>query len=502
MQDFDTLRYRVEETAQKLASAQGERQDQTDTLVDILRQLEEKYAAQEQQVSFYRNRVEPLEQANEQLSLLMGNLLDLIDDGFGEDSLAPMRKASEMATALLATDMVPEAEELTEESVPVDDKVDEQPVSEQADMEIDIEPEAEIDLEFEVEVAPEPQPEPEIEAAAESDSEPERQPEVAAEPVPDHEAVSDPKTEEPAVGLSADEILDLVEPGPSQAEFVEETATSDADSQEEDIVGPYSVATDLEMEEEALAKLEEDIDPAAEDVVPPVDAEGIVDTPLMEEVGDQEAVSQEMVALDETAQDDAITIDEIVGDDELPDAVSSADPEETVGFEDVSAATLELEQEEDAASGYDDLPEIVQVAAAAAQASDSEMESSVEAVASDELAAVAEDEALETTAEIGNSAEMVMGDDAAEVAADEAEAIAAIAQAIEEEAEAENGVPPAPADIRSLLLRVEALAKKAEAMRLVQDPPAQPEQATEDDSGDDASEESVAESPKQSGAAA
>ena len=88
MQDFDTLRDRVEETARNLTSAQGERQAQTETLIGILRQLEEKYAAQEQQLAYYRDRVEPLQQANEQLSQLMGNLLDLIDD-------ADKRKAAE-----------------------------------------------------------------------------------------------------------------------------------------------------------------------------------------------------------------------------------------------------------------------------------------------------------------------------------------------------------------------------------------------------------------------
>lgn len=108
MQDFDTLRNRVEATAQKLASVQTERHDQTQSLVDILRQLEEKHAAQEQQLAYYRDRVVPLEQANQQLTGLIEHLLGLIDRGFGEDSLGPLRNASEMASAMLANDLLME----------------------------------------------------------------------------------------------------------------------------------------------------------------------------------------------------------------------------------------------------------------------------------------------------------------------------------------------------------------------------------------------------------
>ncbi|MBT5049583.1 MAG: hypothetical protein HOM58_13875, partial [Rhodospirillaceae bacterium] len=483
MQDFDTLKIRVEETAQKLASAQGERQEQTETLVGILQQLEEKYAAQEQQVAYYRDRVHPLEQANEQLSLLMGNLLDLIDTGFGEDSMAPMRKAADMATAILATDMAPVVDEPVDEpeDEPIDDMaaatnsddeqapaelVDAEPEDADAvDMEIAIDPEFEVEPELEIAAEPEAaaeieiELEPEMEAEAEIDLEPVMA--VEAEIVAEAEAPQE--TDAEPAGLNSEEEVGLIEgdtemPEPSAEAAVEEAvAPEEAIAPEEEIVGPASVALDLEMEEEALARLEEDIDPAAEEVPAPVemaDEPGAIAAELEEMDAPQEveAVAQEAVATEESVQEDPITIDEIVGDavtDQTAEAASGDDG----GFEDVSAATLEFEQEEDAASGMDDLPEVVQVAAAAAQSSEMEL---------DVLSGISVEA---ETGEAGIELDLSLDPDST---ADEAEAIAAIAQAIEEEANAENPRTPEPADIRSLLLRVEALAKKAEAMRMAQ----------------------------------
>jgi len=125
------------------------------------------------------------------------------------------------------------------------------------------------------------------------------------------------------------------------------------------------------------------------------------------------------------AGDDVISpADMVLGDDVLASADTPADTwDATARFEDVSDAVLELEREENAGAGYDDLPAIVKTAAAA--------------FASDD-------------------------------ATDEVDAIAALAEAMEKETSAARAKPPAPSDIRSLMLRVEALAKKAEAMRLAQ----------------------------------
>ena len=43
MQDFDTLRHRVEEMVERLLLAQCERQEETQSLISILRDLEENF---------------------------------------------------------------------------------------------------------------------------------------------------------------------------------------------------------------------------------------------------------------------------------------------------------------------------------------------------------------------------------------------------------------------------------------------------------------------------
>ena len=145
-------------------------------------------------------------------------------------------------------------------------------------------------------------------------------------------------------------------------------------------------------------------------------------------------------------------------------------------FEDVSDAVLELETEEDATAGFDDLPDVVKVAAAASASDDdvTPVAPSVENISEEVVNFVAEDvpeevaavaaEELVVAAEQETDTEFAIAENGAE----EVDTIAALAQAMEEETSAEDAPPPAPSDIRSLLLRVEALAKKAEAMRLAQ----------------------------------
>ncbi len=374
MQDFDTLRERVEATTEMLRSAQADRHDQTESLVTILRQLEEKHAAQAQQLLYYQKRVTPLEEANQQLASLMENLLDLIDTGFGDQSLAPLREASTMASAMLASDLFGSA-------VP---------------MSADEEPEA--DEPAPVELAPEPEAELEIE---------------------------DGDTGEEPAAVPED-----------TAELIAEGETDESDE----------AGVDLEMEEDALTNLDELLDLASEE-----DPE---ETVAFEEVGnelsgmtddDGESSEPQMDAVAETLADAEAASDDIVDDGGFEAEFLVDDPAAPVAaYEDVSQATLELESEEDAAAGTDDLPDVVM----------------------DAMAAFEEDDAGDLVPEIPA---MDDGTDMDAVAtSDDIEAIAALAQQIEQETAGEDSPPPAKSDIRALLLRVEALAKKAEAMRLAQ----------------------------------
>ena len=391
MEDFDTLRHRVEETAERLSSAQSERQEETHALIGMLSQLEEKYSAQEQQFSYYRNRLEPLEQANAQLTSLMENLLDLIDSGFGEGSLGPLRKASAMASAMLATEV----------SAMSDTPSDQPALSDSDD-----------DGEMEI---------------ALSHAEPEMATLDDIEEDGETEAVS---------GIEEDVqvVEDLVELIEESSEIADEPADTQSDE-----IG------DLELEEEPLCYLDEDIEVASDDVGAEIDAIAAAD--MAEPVTGEDAAS----AVELVAEDEFVAID---------DMTDAQEPDLTIRFEDVSDAVLELESEEDAAAGFDELPEIVKDAAAAFASND---DAAPIAQSSEDVTMIGE-EGLVAAAEIDIDTEAASADDPA----DEAETIAALAQAMEEETSTEDAAPPEPSDIRSLLLRVEALAKKAEAMRLAQ----------------------------------
>jgi hypothetical protein len=108
MREFEALRNRVEDTAARLATAQTGRRDRNRSLLDTLARLEAKFAAQEQELAYYRDRIGPLEAANARLSALMGRLLDMVDAGLGSDDDAddPVRVATAKAAAMLENELV------------------------------------------------------------------------------------------------------------------------------------------------------------------------------------------------------------------------------------------------------------------------------------------------------------------------------------------------------------------------------------------------------------
>jgi hypothetical protein len=396
MQDFDTLRDRVEATTEMLKSAQADRQDQTESLVAILRQLEEKHAAQAQQLTYYKKRVAPLEQANRQLAALMENLLDLIDGGFGEDSLMPLRDASNMAAAMLESDLfMPEQEAAARPAGESDDEAAQADVADLQGADVD-----------------------EVAAAG------------------------------PDAGDEEDE-----DPPADAGEYFEAVADDATEFEDDADADPGTAEPDLEMEEDALLSLDELLDLASEESPPETVAFADVDpdSPVM---ADREDPTEpvEAIAGDSPAAD-AVAGDGIIDDggfeaEFLGDEIDRPVP----CFEDVSEATLELETEEDAAAGTDDLPDVVK----------------------DAMVGREEDGAVGLVPEIpGMDGET--GSDAA--AEDDLATIAALAQAIEEETANDDARPPAPSDIRALLLRVERLAKKAEAMRMAQGASEQPHAA-------------------------
>lgn len=109
MSNIETLKARVEETAGRLAATQQDRRRKNQSLLETLARLEEKFAAQEQELAFYRERIRPLEAANIQLSQLMQRLLDMVDAGLADaaDHDDPVRQATAKAESMLKNDLVP-----------------------------------------------------------------------------------------------------------------------------------------------------------------------------------------------------------------------------------------------------------------------------------------------------------------------------------------------------------------------------------------------------------
>tara|TARA_B100000676_G_scaffold181703_1_gene178537 strand:- start:149046 stop:149735 length:690 start_codon:yes stop_codon:yes gene_type:complete len=140
MQNVDELKSRVEETAEKLRTLQEGRSGQSQSLVEMLGQLQEKYAAQSVELEYCRERIEPLETANLELAALMENLLDTIDAGFSKLESDPLQKAADIAGSMLAAEKteVPVADEIPETTDQVEEVIEENgPEEAQPEVEID-----------------------------------------------------------------------------------------------------------------------------------------------------------------------------------------------------------------------------------------------------------------------------------------------------------------------------------------------------------------------------
>ena len=98
MQQLDNLRGRVAETAQRMNSA-----------INVLTQLQNKHAANQDQIAMLMLKLQPIERANGQITELIENLLSLIDGGFGDTSIGPLNEVSNAAAKILSEDFAAEA---------------------------------------------------------------------------------------------------------------------------------------------------------------------------------------------------------------------------------------------------------------------------------------------------------------------------------------------------------------------------------------------------------
>jgi hypothetical protein len=125
MEDFDTLRENVADTAKRLSQAQADRQARSEELFAMLGRLEKSFDTQLDQLAQYRARVEPLEQANHMLFGLVTGLLDVIEADIAENRNDPLHDATEMVAKMLSRDKAPAPAALSAEDP-------EEPAEEQA----------------------------------------------------------------------------------------------------------------------------------------------------------------------------------------------------------------------------------------------------------------------------------------------------------------------------------------------------------------------------------
>jgi len=259
MEEFNELRSRVEETAGKLANLHVERQEQGKSLISTLIHLEEKYSEQEQELAHYKEKMEPLERANQDLAVLLENLSDLIDRGFGEDSLQPMRNATDMASKMLDKDLVapPVVEETVEaEEEPVAIEMEAEPVPE----EFDEEP-AELSVETFEEVSDE-----ELEAELEEDPVTDDLPEMvmafcAPEAIADEEPMMEAEANDtalPGIEAEIDTPMAVEEEEPEEIGFDELVAEAEEAEAEEapEIVAEPAAEDDTPASTDIRALLE------------------------------------------------------------------------------------------------------------------------------------------------------------------------------------------------------------------------------------------------------
>lgn len=107
--DVEALRSRVEATAERLTALRADRRRRNRALLDALARLEEKFAAQEHELAYYRGRVEPLEAMIAEFGELAARLLDVVDAGLDrlDDPEDGVQRAIAVATAMLERDLAP-----------------------------------------------------------------------------------------------------------------------------------------------------------------------------------------------------------------------------------------------------------------------------------------------------------------------------------------------------------------------------------------------------------
>lgn len=101
MSNLDALKARVERAEKGLSSAHATRDRESEALMEMWRQIRERFQEQDKELAEYRARVEALEANREQMMKMVEGLLQTIEGSVEQTAVGTVPKITGMAEAML-----------------------------------------------------------------------------------------------------------------------------------------------------------------------------------------------------------------------------------------------------------------------------------------------------------------------------------------------------------------------------------------------------------------
>jgi hypothetical protein len=118
MPNLDALRSRVERAERSLKSVQTTRDMESQALVEMWRQIRERYEAQESEIQLYRDKLNQVEAQHVELCKLVDTLLAVVEKSTGRAGDETVPRITGLAEAMLDGRDVDEASDEIEDEMP------------------------------------------------------------------------------------------------------------------------------------------------------------------------------------------------------------------------------------------------------------------------------------------------------------------------------------------------------------------------------------------------
>lgn len=107
MPDLDVLRQRVEDAERRLTTVQNSRENECQSLMDMWMRIRDRFQDQEQEIAAYRTRLATLQDANVELTELIGSMLMKVESSVSQSMEETVPTIAEMARNLLEAEPAP-----------------------------------------------------------------------------------------------------------------------------------------------------------------------------------------------------------------------------------------------------------------------------------------------------------------------------------------------------------------------------------------------------------